>query len=239
MSQHLARIREERPAFRVVHRKQDLRRRNVRPGNGGQRAGDRSRNRVGIAVAPAIVDAVEGEALGVEQDRRAAEIEPVAEGLCELAASDALAAQDSEHVRLQELELLRVRILLQELLELFRYALGRLAHEAFPAGARASPGDGRLGAVPSQYFVELARLRGFRRLDRDVDLERIPHGLAHAADVEAAVDCLLGHADCIGIVGGDALRERERLVEQARRRHDAIDQAHRLDFGRRSRGPRR
>ena len=133
MSQHLARIREERPALRVVHREQHLRRRHVRPGHGRERAGHRGRDRVGIAVAPAVVDAVEGEALGVEQDGRAAEIEAVGEGLRELAASDALAAQDPEHVRLQELELLRVRIPLQELLELFRHALGRLAHELLPA----------------------------------------------------------------------------------------------------------
>ena len=36
VAQHLARIREERPALRVVHREQDLRRRHVRPGNGGK-----------------------------------------------------------------------------------------------------------------------------------------------------------------------------------------------------------
>ena len=94
-------------------------------GTGASEPGTAVEIDVGIAVTPAIVDAIVGHALGVEQHRRAAEVEPVGEGLRELAAPDPLAAQDAEHVGLQQFELLRVRILLQELLELLRNAFRR------------------------------------------------------------------------------------------------------------------
>ena len=75
IAQHLARIGEERLAARGRHRQQHLRGRHLGPRHGRERAGHRGRDRIRIAVAAAVVDAVEGLALGVEQHGRAAEVD--------------------------------------------------------------------------------------------------------------------------------------------------------------------
>ena len=84
--QHLARIGEERSALRVVHREQHLRGRHVRPGHRGEDPGTAVEIASGSPSRPPLSMRVEGHALGVEQHGRAAEVEPVLEGLRELAA---------------------------------------------------------------------------------------------------------------------------------------------------------
>ena len=67
-----------------------------------------------VAVAAAVVDALERLALAVEQHGRPAEVHAALERLRELIAHHALAAQDAEHVRLQQLEELCVGMLIEK-----------------------------------------------------------------------------------------------------------------------------
>src|SRR5262249_30977812 len=77
----------------------------------------------------------------------------------------------------------------------------------FTARLRASPCDRRLRAVAPQDGVEFPRLGGLRRFDDHVHLERLKQRLAHAGDVETAVDRLLREPDGECVVVSDATRD--------------------------------
>src|SRR5262249_30977811 len=71
-------------------------------------------------------------ALAVEQNRGAAEVDAAAERLGELVSNDAFAAQDAEHVGLQQLEKLRVGIAVEKSLQLIGAAFFVLTHCGSP-----------------------------------------------------------------------------------------------------------
>ena len=131
-----------------------------------------------------------------------------------------------EHVRLQQLEQLRVWVALEKGMQFARRAIGVFVHEFFPPiSLMARVLRHAIAAfAPSRFRIALNSRDSARvgRFDDDVELERLQQGLAHAADVEAAVDRLLRELDGQRIVGGDASRELESALERAAQRgqHD-------------------
>src|SRR5262245_61821290 len=98
---------------------------------------------------------------------------------------------------------------------------------AAPRALREAPGERSAHALLGEHRVEGARLGRLAGFDQHVELEGLEQGLAHAHDLGAAVDRLLGERDGERVVAGDAGGELERLVEAALGRDDAVHEAQR------------
>ena len=202
---------------------------------GASDPGHRRRDRVGVAVAPAVVDAVEGHALGVEQHGRAAEIEAAREGLRELVADDALAAQDARACPAAAARAAACPGAARGNVAIRRDAVFVLAHECFPADcwpARALR-QAMAALAPSRFRISLNSRDSAVSVVSivDVRLERLPAAPARMPAMSRLrlMACLVSRTACVSFA---AMRRPSASAssQQACGRHDAIDEAHVAHF---------
>ena len=168
--QHLARIGEEGPALRSrSSRAAPARSARAPRAPAPALPGTAVEIDIRVAVAPAVVDAVEGLPLASSSTVAPQKLRPSREGLREFVATDALAAQDPEHVGLQQLELLRVGIPLEERREFFGDA--RLVTILLMRLLRRGARQAIAALAPSRFRISLNSRDsgGLVRLDDDVE----------------------------------------------------------------------